>query len=398
MTKTMSRIAGADGLRAIACLLVVWHHTSQKFNPENAPSLVKGIHYLGMRGEVGVSLFFVLSGCLLSVPFWSSFAHRGSFPSLGRYARNRIARIAPAFWINLAVCNILTLFLFNLDFDWKRFFSSALFINSYHYTTFFPSEINGPLWSIGVEVSCYILLPLIMYSVIKTTKRFSSAFLGLGLWIIALQLLNPIIIKQFMTGDFQKGWQFGMVGGAKEWLPYWNIATFFSQFLLGSMAALLIVWLKSSGAPSRKFFDVAAVITVALAIFLVVSRLNPGSPDSFTRQPYVSPFFALLMAATLVFLSLASRVASIIDNKVFVWIAKLSFSIYLWHMVVIEFIARKFLSNYVYYGLNDVAQWVCVSTIVLVISIGIAAISWRWLENPILKANRRREIAISEKF
>ena len=64
-----SRILGADGLRAIACLLVVWHHTSQKLDPSGTGPLVTALQFLGMRGEVGVSMFFVLSGCLLSLPF-----------------------------------------------------------------------------------------------------------------------------------------------------------------------------------------------------------------------------------------------------------------------------------------------------------------------------------------
>ena len=389
LTKRTSRIAGADGLRAIACLLVVWHHTSQKFNPEDASPFVKTIHFLGMRGEVGVSLFFVLSGCLLSVPFWKSFISGSSFPSLGRYVRNRIARIGPAFWVNLAVCNILAFFVFNLGFDWKRFLSSAFFINSYHYATFFPSEINGPLWSIGLEVSCYALLPIILYSVIKFTKRPAFAFVGLGTWIAILQISNLVIIQKFMTDDFQKGWQFGIVGGAKEWLPYWNISTFLSQFLLGSMAALCIVWLKSSNVSSRGAFDAAALLTSCAAIYLVAVRLNPGSPDSFTQQPYVSPFFAALMAAVLVFLSLGLHFSPMIDNRLFVWIAKLSFSIYLWHMVIIEIIARKLLSTYTYYGLSDIFQWAVISTVVLMTSIALAALSWRYLEEPYLKANKK---------
>ena len=61
-TLATARIPGADGLRAIACLLVIWHHTAQKLNPEGLSPLVGVLHFLGMRGEVGVSLFFVLSG------------------------------------------------------------------------------------------------------------------------------------------------------------------------------------------------------------------------------------------------------------------------------------------------------------------------------------------------
>lgn len=57
-------------------------------------------------------------------------------------------------------------------------------------------------------------------------------------------------------------------------------------------------------------------------------------------------------------------------------------------MVVIEVIARKFIENYVYFGLHDVWQWVLISAIVLATSIAIAAASWWLLESPILRAVR----------
>ena len=52
MSTQLLRIPGADGLRALACLLVVWHHTTQRFNPENSASWIQNIHFFGMRGEV----------------------------------------------------------------------------------------------------------------------------------------------------------------------------------------------------------------------------------------------------------------------------------------------------------------------------------------------------------
>ena len=199
-----TRIPGADGLRAIACLLVVWHHTAQKLNPEGLSPLVGALHFLGMRGEVGVSLFFVLSGCLLSVPFWTSFVESKPFPSIKNYSLLRAARIAPAFWLNLIICNSLAVVLFNLEFNWQKFASAFLFINSYHFSTFFPTEINGPLWSIGLEVSCYLLLPIVLYAIFKTAKSTSRAFVGLITAIVALQVLNPLIIQFFMTDNNQK--------------------------------------------------------------------------------------------------------------------------------------------------------------------------------------------------
>ena len=386
---TKSRLVGADGLRAIACLLVVWHHTAQKLNPEGASPIVQALHFLGMRGEVGVSLFFVLSGCLLSMPFWMSFVQKREFPSIRRYAANRAARIAPAFWLNLILCTILAVTVFDLEFSWQRLLSAMFFVNSYKYETFFPAELNGPLWSIGLEVSCYLLLPIVLFFLIKVARSTTQAIAGLGVTILSLQLLNPLFIQLFMTDNEQKGWEFGMVGGAKLWLPYWNIGSFFSQFLIGSLAALVIVHLRAKQMPTKRVYDFLFMISSSLAVGLVISRLTPGAPDAFTQQPYVSPFFALLMAAALVFASQSVYVAGFLDNRLFAWLAKLSFGIYLWHVVVIEVIARQFVPGYGYAGLTDVGQWVSLSALVLLVSIAIAAASWKWFEAPILSAVRR---------
>lgn len=389
MNSQALRIPGADGMRALACLLVVWHHTTQRFNPEDSSAWIKGIHFLGMRGEVGVSLFFVLSGCLLSLPFWSFFVNANRTSNLRSYAINRAARIIPAYWFNLVFCTVVAIWVFDQNLDWWRFISGLLFINSYHYSSFFPAELNGPLWSIGLEVSCYLLLPLALFTIIKTTKRLSVAIAGMISWILVLQLLNLWIIHNFMTDDKSKGWQFGVTGGAKEWLPYWNIGSFFAQFLCGSLAALIIIALKSRGTLKSRAYDLSSIAFAVAAILLVVMRLVPGAPDSLTKQPYLAPFYAILMAGVIVSAAFSTQIYQWLDNRVFRWIAKLSFSIYLWHMFIIVIIERKFLENYVYYGLTDSLQWVTISTLVLMASILIAAISWRFMESPILKSARK---------
>jgi peptidoglycan/LPS O-acetylase OafA/YrhL len=388
MNTQLSRIPGADGLRALACLLVVWHHTTQRFNPENSASWIQNIHFFGMRGEVGVSLFFVLSGCLLSLPFWNSFVNGGRTPNLRFYAINRAARIIPAYWFNLIFCTIIAIWILDQNVNWWRFVSGLLFINSYHYSSFFPAELNGPLWSIGLEVSCYVLLPLVLFAIMKNTKKISVAIVGMITWILALQLLNPWIINNFMTDDKFKGWQYGLTGGAKQWLPYWNVGSFFAQFLCGSLAALIIIAIRARGTLKSRAFDFTCVVLALASIWLIAIRLEPGAPDSFTKQPYAAPIYSILMAGVLVSASFSTQIYKLLDNKLFSWIAKLSFSIYLWHMFIIEIIQRKFLVKYVYYGLTDLSQWVFISSIVLVASILIAATSWRFLESPVLKYAR----------
>ena len=381
-----ARIFGADGLRAIACLMVVWHHTSQKLNPDQSPGWLKGIHFLGMRGEVGVSLFFVLSGCLLSLPFWSASLAGEKLPRVRNYALNRAARIVPAYWLNLILATFVALWVFQYHINWWRLFSGLIFINSYNYKTFFPAELNGPLWSIGLEVSCYLLLPLIIFLIAKITRRFIPTFGLTVLTIILLQYLNPWIIKTFMTDSDLKGWQYGLIGGAKQWLPYWNVMTFFSQFLLGSLAALFIAWRRVKSASASKAFDFIGVIAILGAILLVSKRLTPGVPDSFTQQPYVSPFYAILMAITLASVANGIYVWKILDNRLFRWIAKISFGIYLWHDFVITYFERKIFTDYAYYGIHSPTRWFGISITAVAISLIIAAISWRFIESPILKA------------
>ena len=192
-----------------------------------------------------------------------------------------------------------------------------------------------------------------------------------------------------MTSDKSKGWQFGLTGGAKQWLPYWNIDSFFSQFLCGTLAALIIATLRARGILSSRAFDLSALFFAIAAIALVATRLEPGAPDSFTKQPYLAPFYALLMSGVIVSAAFSTQIYKLLDNKLFRWIAKMSFSIYLWHMFLIEIIARKFEPKYVYYGLTDISQWVLISSIVLLGSMAIAATSWKFLESPILKSARK---------
>lgn len=392
--KTRLHINGADGLRAIACLLVLYHHLTQKLNPDSTPGWFKPIHHFGMGGEVGVSLFFVLSGALLSYPYWASLLGDSPKPQLSHYALARIARIVPATWFNLIFCTLIALYIYDLPINLKVLFSALFFINSFHYSTFFPAELNGPLWSIGLEVWCYALLPIVLFFILKFTKNFYIAWANLTLWIVFNQLvLNPWVIERFMTSQRGKGWDKGLTGGAKEWLPYWNIVSFFSQFLIGAMAALLITKLQTNRKERKFYFDICAILSMIAATALVGIRLTPGVPDSITRQPYLSPFYALLMALALVGVSQSVYLFKIIDNRLFVWISQVSFGVYLWHQVVQNILQRSFKENYVYFGITNLQEWALMNALVIGVAFAIATLSWRFFEKPILTYTRRRMIS-----
>ena len=379
-----TRMRGADGLRAFACLAVVFHHLIQRLNPENLTEPFSTLHFIAMRGEVGVSIFFVLSGALLSHPFWMAHLAGTEKPSFRDYVINRAARIAPATWLNISVVTIVSILAYNLPFEIFRAASGMLFISSFHYTTFFPTELNGPLWSISLEVCCYLLLPIILFSIIRNKCNYRSSMIRLVLWISFLQVLNPLLIKTFMTSAEQKGWEFGLVGGAKQWLPYWNIATFFTQFLLGSLAALFLAHRKIDVKPAQLKFDIGAVVSFFAALSLVLSRLTPGATDSFTQQPYVTPWFPALVAVFLSCCAGSKIIWRFIDNRIAVFFAKISFGVYLWHYFIISIIANSYATDFQYFGVSSISRWMTLALIVLLASTLIATLSWFLFEKPII--------------
>jgi peptidoglycan/LPS O-acetylase OafA/YrhL len=384
--KAVVRLNGFDGMRALACLAVLFHHLMQRLGAYTQ------LRNEGDIAEAGVSLFFVLSGALLSYPFWQCYLNHQAFPSIKRYAIARAARIMPAFYIVLTVSCLASWLWGFSQYTGLRFFLAAIFVAPYHYLSFFPADFNGPLWSIGLEVSCYMLLPLMLYWVWHFGKAhwLKGVFFLVGC-IVVLQLLNPFVIQWTMTEPPYKGWEFGMIGGGKLWLPYWNITTFMSQFLCGSLAALGIAGVKDRLTPLAQVpFDVLAIVSFVVGCWFIGEYGQPGSPSDLTHQPYVAPWFSLFCGVTLFALAMSRYVYRLFDIRLMQIIARWSFGIYLWHMLIIELV-RVFVNDQFYYhGIADFTQWLLLSALVVSVSVTLAGLSFHYIEQPILNWAKKR--------
>jgi ABC-type glycerol-3-phosphate transport system permease component/peptidoglycan/LPS O-acetylase OafA/YrhL len=388
--KLKQRINGANGFRAAACLLVLLHHAIQRMIAVYAPWWVKTIFLLGWRGEVGVSIFFVLSGCLLAYPFWDSYVNAHKMPNLLDYFSRRLARIAPGAWLALIVTTFVGVVYLHYPMNWTRFLAGVFFVFSFHYKTFFPSEFDGPLWTVGLEVWCYIIMPAVILISCKYSKKLNQVWIWLLGWLLLLQILQPIIIHNFMTGQDSKGWMFGLTGGAKLWMPYWNFATFFAQYLCGVAAAFLIVMVRKNNWFNAKIWDTIAVAALVAALALVCLREVPGVPDTFTKQPYNAPFYSLLIGLALAATACGNRVWRLFDNRLFNHIAKISFGLYLWHWFLITLMQATIATDFTVNGLPDLYRWLGLVVFTYSIAWVIAVISWKYLESPILNYNQAR--------
>src|SRR3954470_9178202 len=159
------RLARFESLRALAALGVLaghaWglHHAYGLAGYDTFPErLVYG-------GGYGVFVFFALSGYLLFGPLARAAFGAGERIDLAAYARNRALRILPLYYVVAAVLFVLAAGGGSLG-EWVRF---ATFTQN-----FFPDtvlDLDGPMWSLVVEVQFYALLPLIALGLAWVSRR-----------------------------------------------------------------------------------------------------------------------------------------------------------------------------------------------------------------------------------
>ncbi len=408
---------GADGVRAIACLLVVFSHLVQRLNkPEQAQAL-QIVQTFFLNGGFGVSAFFVLSGMLLSYPFWKRYLDGSSPPNLLEYARRRFVRIAPGFYASLISVFVLALvFDPNVPHKWIRLLSGLTFTSSFHHVTFFPVDLNGPLWSIGFEVFCYVLMPIFMmglfaltriisrrHAMTHTTPRVGSMPLALGYWIgvFTLVVLGHFWIMQNLTpDDFERGWQYGLLGGAKFWMPNYNPVGLFAHYCIGVLAAGFIAWRQRRveqgvSARTRAFDAVVIVAGLSVLALIFVTAYTGEFSFSLGQQPYAFPAFPICVALVLASAPFATRVHRLLDNAFFRYTAKLSFGLYIWHYPILELTRLFHNPEYRYFGISSLGQWGLISSAILIAAYVTAALSYKFIEAPFLRETKRGVTRVS---
>lgn len=390
----MKTLQGADGMRAMACLMVIAHHAFQRLSPAYlSPMLVEWRAFF-MNWNVGVSGFFVLSGYLLSMPFWEAFRDREAMPGLKEYALRRLARIAPGYYVALVICFLIQ---GPVADALLRLVAGLGFVAGFHWSTWFPSEINGPFWSISLEVFCYALLPLGMWAMFRLSAPGQLAR-GLRHWLVVLAmtlLVHQLILWLCHTTDEGKGWEYGLQGGAKTWLPNYNPVGFFAHYAFGVLAAGSLLWLRQHARfdawQAAHRFDVgAAAALLALFGWLWLTRNADEFSWSLQAQPYFYPVVPLLFSVALGLLAASQTLGEWADNLVTRFIATLSFGLYLWHYTVMEVLLRYFAKDFHYAGVNDLQRFFGLNLIMLGITLALAMLSWHYIEQPILNAVRRR--------
>ena len=155
-----------DGLRFIAILAVFLFHLGiyVKAHALVAPGRGWADSLLGHlidTGDLGVQLFFVISGFILALPFAAHFLEGKPPVRLGHYYLRRLTRLEPPYLINLALIFTLLVFVNHRSELLPNLFASAGYVA--YLTTGEPSLINAVAWSLEVEVQFYLLAPVLSF-------------------------------------------------------------------------------------------------------------------------------------------------------------------------------------------------------------------------------------------
>ena len=336
-----------DGLRALAVLSVVLFHAF--------PEWIHG-------GFIGVDIFFVISGYLISSIIYKGL-NDNSFSFSNFYIR-RIKRIFPALITVLVTC--LTFGWFALLADeyqqlGKHAFGASTFINNFMFWSesgYFDNDASTKpllhLWSLSIEEQFYLVWPLLLWGIYKWKAHLGKLLLGLavGFTLLHFYIFHPDRVAAFYA-------------------PY---ARFF-ELLIGAHIAYQHLQPKTIPKhPLLKWFK-SIQSFVGLGLILIGIQI-------ITKTSHFPGYYALLSPALGAALIIDSPQDSFVNkylfsNKIAIWIGLISYPLYLWHWPLLSF----------GYILASQTPILGIRAALLVLAFLLAILTYYFIEKPIRFGN-----------
>ncbi len=331
--------ADIDGLRALAVVPVVFYHVG-------VPGFAGGF--------VGVDVFFVISGYLICGMIDADI-RKGTF-SIGNFYKRRILRILPALFVMFMVTSILA-YVFCLPVEleeYSRSFASAVgsISNVYFASTagyFDAPAATKPLlhtWSLGVEEQFYLIVPLLMLFAYRVLPKRAKLLFA----ILAALSFAAAVLVCYRNRDFAfyltpfRAWELAL--GALLAIGFFPVPeTGFNRNLCGTAGMLLVLGTVVFGSSSVPLLAMTSLATIGAVLLIASSERGP---------------------------SVAGRLLSL---RPIVFIGLISYSLYLWHWPLIVFQRTDGL-------LVSDASSTTSALVLIVVSVGVACLSWKFVELP----------------
>lgn len=350
-----SYIPTLSGLRGLAILLILIYHCF--------PDLYKfgaGIAW------IGVDLSFVLSGFLIT----RSLLQDGN---LSTFFIRRSLRILPAYFTLLSIFFILLPLCTDMDWLWSYgfyylhqvwywLFGANLIIALNDHWPPVAKPILDHLWSICAIVQFYLLWPIL----VRTFKTKTLLYVSL-LLVAGSVLLRNLFVSMGLNYSTSYVFTFARMDG----------------FCMGALVALMMKDMSTRKILSNlapKTFLVS-ILSIGATVFL--SRSLSLKDDSFIRFGYFA--VNLFWSSVLVYaLSSVSIIRPYLESGLLKWLAKYSYSMYVYHWFLYLFVAEK-LNSLLSYLPHPLLTGLCSSMVSVMVIIATAVASWHLIEKHFLK-------------
>jgi peptidoglycan/LPS O-acetylase OafA/YrhL len=349
------RLARLESLRAFAALAVLTGHVWGGVHGYSVDGVYATFERrLLLNGGLGVFLFFALSGYLLFWPFVRHHFADHQPIDLRAYARNRALRIVPLYLVAVVVLMVLGGHASDGTLWWRHLLGvQAMWSDS-------VDAINGPLWSVVVEMQFYVLLPLLalLLAVLSRRNKALAAVL-----LLAAGGLSAVARWKLATHADDPG---------SPWL--YQFPTTFQFFAGGMLLALLRLWMEERETPAPRGPLGSAAVWAALSVgcwLLATWHLD--------QDFWMAPAGFLLVGALMLPLRRGAWVR-VFDWRPLALIGVASYSLYVWHLP---------LGDWLDWGGDTLEPFVVALVVIAGLSVLVALASYRLIEEPVLRLRRQ---------
>ncbi len=333
---TARRWPALDGLRGVAILFVLAAHSE-----------IVNVYVAGM---VGVTVFFVLSGFLITYLLLDELRDTGGIAFKGFYGR-RALRLLPALGVYLVGIALLVPLLGLSMPIWDITWPSALYLANYVQTFGHDLYAHRHLWSLAVEEHFYLVWPVLVWlGATRRLKVLGMVLVGLLVWRLGVSAVNPM------------------------WAYH---STDTNAYALGLGCLVATAHHRGWRIPlHRRTAEISVVILVLLSL-LPIKDLD----HLYQIGAWLPPIAALVSAVCI--LAAVEKSPAFLGGRLIRWFGGISYALYLWHapLLLIPVLAESKATRLVAVGL----------------AIGIAWMSWTWIESPILRSKWRQRLLPSHR-
>lgn len=381
MTRPRSHVAELDGLRALAIILVLLRHGVNPFYSGTGSLLPVGSWDAGIpftNGWAGVDLFFVLSGYLITSHL---LRKRDAFTdgrALRSYLVQRALRIVPAFYavLFIAALGLVPHYAVAAGDLWRRVGYHLLFMQDY-----LPADIVVAFWSLGVEEKFYLTIPVVLALLLRV-KRHDHRCAALA------ALICSVPLARYATAR------------AQDVTTYVELFTVLRSpfhlsadaLLTGALAALVVEAQRVSGRVPQHVLT--AVLfrggsAMAACLLLAVPHMDRiGAFDvSILPTAFAMAFGAIVLAVTMA----PERHGAWLRARWLHVVARLSYTLYLVHLLVIPGVRVTLASHFAMDGMSPGRQFLLFLPAYLAASLAASVVLHYGVEKPFLVLKDRMQ-------